>query len=290
MTMTRKRPYRRSWLSVPAIQPKGYERLAKYDADVFGLDLEDSIAPARKNEARATLVELAKSTEFFHQREFFVRINDVNSPYFQDDMAALARLGSYLDGVVVPKVNGAKDIASVDAALRASSLEIVPLIETLAGEAHLASILTASKRIRTVQFAENADYSAELAIALEPLDAVTHPIGRDFAVRVVKQARLNGIDVMAGPYLDLKDESGLEQQCQWARQLGISGKVAIHPKQLETINRIFSPDPQEIAAAEAIIAAYEARDPKQAIVPHGDAFILPPHYKLAKRFLKRFAD
>ena len=103
---------------------------------------------------------------------------------------------------------------------------------------------------------------------------MTDAVATHFFINILKAAKLAGLQVMEGPFLELDNSEGLKKRCAWARQMGFDGKVAFHPKQLATINNCFSPDPQDISEARAIVQAYEEQN--TAIISYQGRHILPP--------------
>ncbi len=282
-----KTPFRRSWLCVPANRKEWYERLAGLDADALVLDLEDGVPEALKETARETLISSAAKTEAFQKKGFFVRVNAIETPFFSKDLKAVLRSLPDLDGIVLPKVRGADDILKVDAALKGTDLEIVPILELLEAEQNAVKILQASPRIRCVHFAESGDYGLEFGLFTRHFDAMIDPVAAQFALTALKAAKMTGKEIADGAYLDIGDLEGLKKRCLWAREIGFDGKVALHPKQATIINRWMTPDPETKKMAREIVRTYEQNLASSSFVPLKGSFITPPKYEAAKRFLKK---
>jgi len=275
---------RRSWLYVPASKEKWYENLSKYDADVFVLDLEDSVPQHSKNFARETLLKCNSAIP--DDKEFFVRINAVQSVDFSKDIQIIPKLVPKLDGIALPKIRNPKEVKILEKAIENTNLEIVPIIEVLEGERNVYQIVKSSKRINFVQWGETGDYSLDFGLFNDYLDAMFHPIATHFACNVVKCCKINEKPILDGAYLNIRDINGLEKKCNWAIGFGFDGKAALHPLQLSTINRVFTVDESKIQKAEEIISIYE-NAVGSSCIPYGSSFIAEPQYKSAKRFLER---
>lgn len=278
---------RRSWLYVPAIKHRWYPRLKGLDADVFVLDLEDSVAPNKKDEARLALTEKSKDISIMGERPFFVRVNHQETQYYQRDIKTVFEIRSKLKGVVLPKVSSASEIGRLEEDI--ADLEIVPIIETLRGEKNASEIINASPRICCIQWGESADYSLDYRRFPKPLDAMTDPVALDFAIAILKEARIAGKEVMDGLFLDYKDAEGLKKRCEWAFDIGFEGKVAIHPDQIPIINSCFTPDEKAFEEAREIIMTYETAT-SNGIAPYRGSFIHKPGYLAAKKFLKKYSS
>jgi citrate lyase beta subunit len=228
-------------------------------ADSVILELEDGVAPERKPLAREQMVEILRQVDF-GARERLVRVNAVDSPWFEADltMALTARP----DGLVLPKVERAGDVAAVDQALAEAervhglperALALLILIETPRGLIHAAELCAASSRLQAVIFGAE-DYAG--AAGAERTPAATEVLyARSHVVAVCGAFDLQPIDMV---FIDFNDAAGLEAECRAGRQLGFVGKQVIHPRQLETVNAAFSPTPAQIAWAERVVAGFRA--------------------------------
>jgi len=263
----------RSVLSVPGHMEKMHGKAAASAADVVMLDLEDSVPLAAKEEARAKVLA-ALTTIPWGDKAVAVRINGVDTPYaYRDLLEIVEGAGERLASLVVPKVNAAGDIHFVERMLdgieMAKGLEqpiaIEASIETAQGLAEARAIAAASRRLCGLVFGI-ADYAASVGARLVSLsghgenEAEIYPGHRwHFALsRMIMAAKAEGLAAIDAPYGFFKDPEGLARSSQMACALGCDGKWAIHPDQIDTINRVFSPSPEDIARAATILAAAEA--------------------------------
>jgi citrate lyase subunit beta / citryl-CoA lyase len=246
---------RRSCLSVPGASEKMLRTALDLPADEIVLDLEDAVAPARKPEARA-IVAAALSDGAWRRRTISVRINAPGTPWCHEDVLAVAATGHPALTLVVPKVEDIGDLAFMDrllagaeaAAPRQATIGLQALIETARGLVNLQAIAGASGRLRALILGY-----ADLASSLG------RPAGSEASWRsaqdaIVLAAHANGLEAIDGPCLDLTGNDALRRDSELARQLGFDGKWAIHPSQLETINGIFTPPPEEVEQARALLA------------------------------------
>ncbi len=229
------------------------------DADEVVIDLEDAVAPAQKEMAREATVA-ALGEEGWQARSIAVRVNGTETPWFEDDVRALTGSGKVLSSLVIPKVEAAGDLRPLDALLGPSDSEgdsavgVQALIETAAGLAHVNEIAGSSPRLEALIIGY-ADLAASLG---RPPSARHDPDRWAFTLdAVLVAARAAGIQAIDGPHLQIDDLEGLAAAASRARDLGYDGKWALHPSQLVPINEIFTPTPDELARAAAILAALE---------------------------------
>ncbi len=264
---------RRSTLSVPGHVAKMHAKALNSPADIVMLDLEDSVPPEAKEKARHQVIATLQSTEA-RQRVLAVRINALDTPYGYRDLLEVAEAaGDRIDTVVVPKVNSAGDIHFIDRLLDGIELHRPPehpvgieaSIETAAGLNAVNAIATASDRLRTLVFGI-ADYAASVGARLVSLsghgekEEAIYPGHRwhHALSRIVMTAKANDLMAIDAPYGNFKDEAGLARAAGMASAIGCDGKWAIHPLQIETINKVFTPSAEDIDRARRIIAADEA--------------------------------
>ena len=260
----------RSVLSVPGHLARMHDKAAASAADVIMLDLEDSVPVEAKEEARRRVRE-ALTTISWGAKEVAVRINGLDTPFaYRDLLEVVEGAGAALAAVVVPKVDHPGDIHFVARMLDGMEMALAldrPIaieasIETARGLAEVRAIASASTRLRSLVFGI-ADYSASVGARLVSLsghgegEADIYPGHRwHFALsRMVMAAKAAGLMAIDAPYGYFKDQPGLERSSAMACALGCDGKWAIHPDQLATINRVFSPSAEDIARAAAILAA-----------------------------------
>lgn len=247
MTTTSFRP-RRSVLYMPGGNARALEKAKTLPADAVILDLEDSVAPDVKGEARATACA-AIAAGGYGRREVVLRVNGLDSAWGKADMAAA--LAARPDAILVPKVSTAADVAR--AASLAHGIPLWVMIETP------LSILNAR------EIAAAAPSSNLTCFVLGTNDLVKDTRMRAGSARLalvpalsqaVLAARAFALDCIDGVYNDFRDETGFAAECEQGVLLGMDGKTLIHPSQVEVCNRIFSPSDAEIAAARKVIAAF----------------------------------
>ncbi len=225
-------------------------------ADELVIDLEDAVAAADKDSAREAVAAALADGELA-DRLLAVRINALDTPWCERDVDALA--GSAAATLVLPKVEGAADVERVARLLdeRESPLGLQALVETAAGLQRAGEIAAASPRVRTLILGY-ADLRASLG---RPSASDEPPATWLFAQEtVLVAARAAGVQAIDGPHLRLDDDQGLRAWAAHARSLGYDGKWAIHPAQLEPINAAFTPTPEEVERARAIVAALDRAD------------------------------
>ncbi len=251
----------RSFMFTPANHPRRVEKFFQIGADAVILDLEDAVAVAEKVGARDDVVAAFSGS----QRDclHYVRINSVETEFWRDDIQAT--VGSWLDGVVVPKVESAVALLEVEraiaeaedkAGLEAGCLDILPIIETAKGVEAAAEIATAGSRIRRFAFG-GGDYTLDL----------DYEWSADEDVLAYARARLSHASRLGGllPPIDtvvlqINDDARFTASAQRGRKFGFGGKLCIHPSQVPLTNAIFSPSAEEIAHATAVVAAFEAAE------------------------------
>ena len=242
---------------MPASNARAIEKARGLDCDVIILDLEDAVAPEAKPMARAQAVEAVKAGGF-GRRELVIRCNGLDTPWGAEDLAAAAQAGP--DAMLVPKVNGPADIAAYDSAIAAAPAHtrLWAMIETCAAVLDLKAIASARQgRLDAWALGLN-DLSKEMG-ARQTLDRA--PMQAVLTLSVAA-ARAYGLTILDSVCNDLEDADGFDRVCRQGADLGFDGKTLIHPGQIETCNRVFSPDPGEVAWARAVIAAFA--DPANA--------------------------
>jgi citrate lyase subunit beta/citryl-CoA lyase len=230
----------RSLLFLPASNPRAIEKARGLPADLVILDLEDAVAEADKAAARDAAVEASRTG--FGGRPVAIRINAVGSPHHGADMLAARRSGARY--VVLPKVETSRDIHDSKVVCERP---IVTMIETPRGVLDAPALATLSAGL----IAGTNDLAASLRI---PPGAGRAGLSASLQ-RIVLAGRAAGIAVFDGVYNRLDDPAGLQAEAQEGRGFGFDGKSVIHPGQIDTVNRVFSPSAQELAAADALIAS-----------------------------------
>jgi citrate lyase subunit beta/citryl-CoA lyase len=273
---------RRSVLYLPGSSPRALEKARALPADALVLDLEDAVAPAAKEEARARVVE-AVARGGFGPREVVVRVNGPSTPWGAEDLAAAARSGA--DAVLLPKVEGAATVrAAEEALLRAgspASLDLWAMIETPRGVLAAAEIAGATPRLACL-VAGTSDLVKDLGARHVPDRA---PVLASLSL-VLLAARAHGLAALDGVHLELDDAEGLERACRQGRDLGFDGKTLVHPRQIEVANRAFAPTPDEVALARRIVETHrEAEARGQGVTVVDGRLVEALHVEAARRIL-----
>ncbi|MGI5224424.1 HpcH/HpaI aldolase/citrate lyase family protein [Actinoallomurus sp. CA-142502] len=230
-------------LYVPADHARRAEKALASSADVVILDLEDAVAVAHKESARAAVVRLLADPP----RPIQVRVNDLRTPYGRADLASLAPLLSRTDGVRLPKIESADQVR--EAAAFAPGVALHPLLESALGVERAYDVARAHPRVASIGLGE-ADLRADLG--------VSDDAGLTWArSRVVVAARAAGLPApVQSVYPDVADLDGLAASCRMGRALGFRGRAAIHPAQLPVIAEAYRPDPAEVEAARRVVEAF----------------------------------
>ena len=250
--MTDFRP-RRSALYMPGANDKALEKAKGLPTDAIIFDTEDSVAPDAKAEARGKVAAAATSGEY-GRRELTIRVNGLDTEWFEEDVRSAAQAGP--SGVVVPKINSAADVATVERLLESAGApahtRIWAMLETPAAMVNAVEIATASERLEVLIMGTN-DMAKELRAALVPGRA---PLLWGLS-KCVNAARYAGKTILDGVYNDIKDAEGFEAECRQGAEMGFDGKTLIHPAQLEAANAAFAPSEEEVEHARRVIAAFD---------------------------------
>lgn len=269
---------RRSMLFLPGNNPNMIVNGGYLGADSIILDLEDAVSPDDKDAARK-LVRNALRSVSFGKCEVIVRINALDTPYWEADVETIVPLCP--DLIMPTKVSSAEYIrrldeklASVEAAcgLPIGKTRLLPLLETALGIENAFAIASASPRIAAL-FLGAEDLSADLRCPRTKEGAeIAYARGR-----IVCAARAAGVEVYDAPFTDVEDLAGLEADARLAKGLGFTGKAVISPRHVDTVNEVFSPSAAEIAHAKEVFAAIEEakRQGKGAISLHGKMIDAP---------------
>lgn len=240
---------------MPASSERKLEKAPGLGADEVVVDLEDAVAPAAKDEARAAAVDALRHAAW-GATTVSVRINAPRSAWCHLDIAALAGV-EQLAAIVVPKVESAADLAFVDrlldgveaAAGRERPLRVQALVETAAGLANVVEIAAGSARLDALILGY-ADLAASLGRVAADLDS-----WRSAQDAVLVAARAHGLQAIDGPYLSIAVDDAFTAAATRARDLGFDGKWAIHPAQVAALNELFTPSAEEIARARGVVEA-----------------------------------
>jgi citrate lyase subunit beta/citryl-CoA lyase len=244
-------PHPLTWLYVPGDRPPVVARALAAGADVVVIDLEDAVAPDRKDYARTATAELLSEP----QLKVHVRVNALDSPWAADDLRALAPLPG-VSGLRLPKVTSAEEVVAV--AEKTDGLPLYALLETALGIERAFAVATAHPALHGIALGE-ADLRADLG--------VRDDAGLDWSrSRAIVAARAAGL---APPpqsvHPDIRDLEGLAASCAHGRALGFLGRAAIHPRQLPVIESAFLPTDHELEQAETIVKAAMREEGAQAL-------------------------
>lgn len=284
----------RSLLFVPGDQPDKLEKAFGTAADVLILDLEDSVAPARKDKARHTALSFLHEHRDIPDRPLiYVRINGFDTPFAVDDLDRVMAGGP--DGVVLPKSGGGGDVAELGVRIAAceqaqsipdGTTQIIAIAtETAAAVFGLGTYARSSPRLSALAWGVE-DLAADIGAQANRADGDwTEPakLVRNLCLFGASAAGVAAIDSV---YTDFRDLQGLERDCAGAARDGFSGKLAIHPAQIPVINQAFTPSEEAIAHAERVIEAFSKMGEGGVTSLDGRMLDLP-HLKAAERLLAR---
>ncbi len=270
----------RSWLFVPADSEKKIAKALESDADAIIFDLEDSVAPARKADARKTLKALPARSD---GPQWWVRINPLGSEHIKADLGLFA--SADFEGVVLPKAESGADVAQL--AHRTGNLPVHAIVtETAASLFGLLSYRDPKSPLAAMSWGAE-DLSAALG-ASSKYDAdgqlsCTYKLARSLCLAGAVAAGVQPVD---GIFADFKDDKGLRAEAEAAAREGFTGKLAIHPAQVAIINAAFTPSKDEVAHAKSIAAAFDA-EPDAGVLSVGGRMVDRPHLVQARRILER---
>jgi citrate lyase subunit beta/citryl-CoA lyase len=285
----------RSLLFIPGDSLRKLEKGMTSGADALLLDLEDSISPQRKAQARATTVAFLSEARGAKERpRLYVRVNGLQTGLIDDDLAAV--VPGHPDGIMLPKAEGGAAVIHCDAKLTAQEavhgladggLDIIAIATETAAALFLAGTYAgASKRLKGLTWGAE-DLSVELgAEANRDRDGTflaPYQLARSLCLAGAAAARVQAIDTV---YVDFRNEAGLRRECEEARRDGFVGKMAIHPAQVSVINAVFTPTAEAIVRAEAVVAAFAA-DPGAGTIGIGGVMYDRPHLERARQLLAR---
>ena len=251
--MTEFRP-RRSVLYMPGANDKALEKAKTLPVDAIIFDTEDSVAPDMKEVARGKVAAAVQSGEYGN-RELTIRVNGLDTQWFEDDLRSAGAAGP--SAVVVPKVNSAADVARIESILEsvpgAENVKIWAMLETPQAIENAVEIATSSERLVVLVMGTN-DLAKELRAGLV---AGRHPLLWGLG-RAVNAARFAGKVILDGVYNNVKDPEGFAVECRQGAEMGFDGKTLVHPTQVEPCNEIFAPSEDEIDYSRRVIEAFEA--------------------------------
>ena len=237
----------KSWLFTPATKSDRFARAGDVHADALIVDLEDSVAPSAKKEARETALRYLAGIAADHM-PLALRLNSPETRFGLDDLQALLSSSADPDYLVLPKCGSSALIGWVGNLLREAgkTAQIIALIESAKGVGALDEIAGGDAKPAALLFGA-ADMAADLGAetAWESLLWVRS--------RIIQAAASAGIAALDSPYFDIADTEGLKREMKAAASLGFHGKCAIHPAQIATINEVLTPTDQQVAKAREIL-------------------------------------
>ncbi|OAN65528.1 HpcH/HpaI aldolase/citrate lyase family protein [Magnetospirillum moscoviense] len=258
---------RRSVLYMPGSNARALEKARTLAADGLILDLEDAVSPDAKDVARQQVCDAVKAGGY-GGRELLVRVNGLATPWGAADVAAAATCGAH--GILIPKVESADMVRQVEALMVANGapadMAIWCMMETPRGMLKAEEIAGSTPRMGGFVMG-TSDLAKDLHCAHT---AMRLPMITSLGLCLLA-ARAWGLAALDGVYLDLNDDAGFEAHCQQGLELGFDGKTLIHPKTIETANRVFAPSEKEITWSKTIIAAHAeaAKEGKGVVVVEG---------------------
>jgi len=285
---------RRSLHFVPGINERMFNKSLSLAADALILDLEDSVSPELKPQARSQVCDWLKEADF-NGREKLVRINPLDSPWGRDDLEAVVQCSP--DTIVVPKVTELGDVAAIDDVITKRELEqglapgsialLIIATETPAAVLNLSQMMQ-HQRINGAAWGAE-DLAAELgARAKRDSDGnylEVFSVARAFCLLAAVAAEVQPIDA---PFVDIKDSEGLKRECMLTGSMGFTGKLTIHPSQIDVVNEAFLPSDEEVERAEELLAAFEKsrQEGRMAFTFNGE-MVDVPHLKKARSIVAR---
>ena len=288
------RALRRSLHFVPGINERMFNKSLTLAADALILDLEDSVSPELKQQARTQSCDWLKEADF-GGREKLVRINPLDSPWGRDDLEAIVQCAP--DAVVIPKITDLGDVEAIDDLLTEQELKqelapvSIPLI-IIATETPTA-VLNLSQMIRHQRINGAAwgaeDLAAELGARAKRDSEGNYlevfSVARSFCLLAAVAAEVQPIDA---PFVDIKDSEGLKRECALTASMGFTGKLTIHPSQIDVVNKVFLPSAEEVEKAEELLAAFEKsqQEGRMAFTFNGE-MVDVPHLKKARSIIAR---
>jgi len=260
---SRERPLRRSLFFVPGGEPRKLEKAPGLGADTLLLDLEDSVAPAEKEQARERVTRAIVEGSF-GGAEVAVRVNPPGTPFFDEDLEAAVLAGAH--AIMLPKSESAAALARVAERIDAiegrrragvsGSVRILALVETAGGIVSVGSLAAASDRIEALCFG-HADFSRDMGLARADASAGSVFHARCALAIAARAGRVSPVDTV---YLDPRDERGFRADAELGASLGFEGKLCIHPSQIAIANEVHTPTAEQIDFARRVVEAARAAE------------------------------
>lgn len=275
-------------LYIPGISPKMLGKAGTTTADAVLLDLEDSVSPDKKPEARDLVADTLRKTPFDNITST-VRVNAMSTDFFMGDLEVV--IPAKPDVIRIPKLETAEDVARADEiiadiekknSIEEGSIKLHAMIETAVAVENAYEIAKSSSRIDAITIG-GQDLTADMGIG-KTEEGIEILYARQRIVMAAKAARVACIDTV---YADINNEEGLIRETKLIKDLGFDGKAVIHPKQIDPIHNVFNPTEAEIAKAKEILEAFEEHE-KQGVgvFTIGSKMIDAPVVTRAKRILE----
>jgi len=246
---------RRSFIFTPGLNPEMFPKALASGADMVCIELEDGIAIKDKDEARKNTINALKTLEVKNDVELVVRVNCQRTKPGLLDLEAFISSKLKVKALMLPKVKTPDEITFIDDLLSDCNLDtdLHVIMETNEALENIYDIAHSSKRIVALYFG-GVDMAAELRV---PNSYENLVYARS---KLVHAGASVGVDVIDVPYLDLEDMNGMKKEAELVRNLGFTGKGSIHPKQINILNKVFTPSEEEITKAKKIIDQFNASD------------------------------
>jgi len=282
----------RTWLFAPGNHPRKVEKVFTVGADAVVLDLEDAVALEQKTATRTAVVEALKARPIRANRGY-IRVNAVDTDFCYGDLQEV--IGPWMDGILLPKVESASQLQTVDwlmaqieraRGMQVGTLDILPIIETGRGLAAIDDIARAQTRVKRLSFGAG-DFTNDMRMVWTP-DENELAHARATIALASRAAELEPpIDTV---FIDLQDRKHLKKSACTALSLGYRGKLCIHPDQVEPVNTIFTPSPEEVARAKKHVEAFTAAEAKGSASIQVDGYFVDyPIIEKAQRTLDLMA-
>ena len=260
----------RSELAVPGSSPKMFEKALNSNADYIFLDLEDAVSPNDKITARQNIIKALNEINWKEKgKTISVRINSLDTHYmYRDIVDIIEQTGEKVDTLLIPKVGTSSDVYMVDCLLTQietnkkikNKIGIECLIETALGMSNIKEIAKSSNRLEALHFGV-ADYAASLRARTVVIGGLNPDYPGDQwhhgLSQLVMTCRAYGLRAIDGPFGDFNDPDSYIESAKRAAAIGIEGKWAIHPSQIDLANKVFSPPATEVTKAKRILEELE---------------------------------
>jgi citrate lyase subunit beta/citryl-CoA lyase len=278
----------RSFLFAPGNHARRVEKCLTLGTDAVILDLEDAVANAEKEATRSVVVEALSRPR---RCKGYVRVNSLSTKWSLGDIIAVVAAG--VDGIVLPKVESASDLLTVEwlikslereSGLPEGGIDLIPIVETGLGFSNIALIARSGTRVRRIAFGAG-DFTLDVGITWSPEEKELLPYRTAFVVESRAAGLEPPIDTV---WVALNDAEGFRRSVQQAKDLGFQGKLCIHPDQVPVVNECFRPSERELAHARRVVEAFaQAEREGLAAIQVDGQFVDYPIVYLAQRIIAR---